>query len=48
MIIIHVPLADILFGVPWKDSGLKRYYIRNRQRVISYAVTIVFKDYDPR
>ncbi|ELU06614.1 hypothetical protein CAPTEDRAFT_96666 [Capitella teleta] len=41
-------VKDILFGVPWKDTGLKRYYIRNRQRVISFAVTIVFKEYDPK
>ena len=43
-----VQFADILFGVPWKDTGLKRYYIRNRQRVISYAVTLVLKKYNAK
>ncbi|XP_012945124.1 sterol regulatory element-binding protein cleavage-activating protein [Aplysia californica] len=38
---------DLLFGVPWKFSGITRYYFRNRQRVITYAVTIILKKYDP-
>ena len=42
------PGTDILFGVVWKETGVKRFYLRNRQRVISFAVTIVFKKYDQR
>ncbi|BFZ00983.1 hypothetical protein BsWGS_04023 [Bradybaena similaris] len=38
---------DLLFGIPWKETGLTRYYIRNRQRVITCAVTIVMKKYHP-
>ena len=37
---------DVLFGVPMKDSGIKRFFIRNRQRVISFAVTLVFDKYN--
>ncbi|KAK3733745.1 hypothetical protein RRG08_026859 [Elysia crispata] len=39
---------DLFFGVPWSESGVSRYYIRNRQRVISFAVTIIMKNYDAR
>ena len=38
--------VDVLFGVPMKDSGIKRFFIRNRQRVISFAVTLVFDKYN--
>lgn len=41
-------VRDILLGLPLKDTGIARFYLRNRQRVISYAVTIVMKDYNPR
>ncbi|KAJ8314345.1 hypothetical protein KUTeg_008906 [Tegillarca granosa] len=40
-------VRDILFGVPWKDSGISRYFIRNQQRTITFGVTIVMKKYDP-
>lgn len=36
-------VLDIFFGIPWKATGLKKYYIRNRRRIISFAVTIIFK-----
>ncbi|GFN75373.1 sterol regulatory element-binding protein cleavage-activating protein [Plakobranchus ocellatus] len=39
---------DLFFGIPWSETGISRYYIRNRQRVISFAVTIVMKKYDAR
>ncbi|XP_025093802.1 sterol regulatory element-binding protein cleavage-activating protein-like isoform X2 [Pomacea canaliculata] len=39
-------IKDLLFGLPWKDTGISRYFIRNRQRVISYAITIILKKYD--
>lgn len=37
---------EILFGVPWKETGIKRLYVRNRPRVITYAVTIVFQAFN--
>ena len=37
---------DILFGVPMRESGIHRYSFRNRQRVITYAITIMIKNYD--
>ncbi|XP_006824493.1 sterol regulatory element-binding protein cleavage-activating protein-like, partial [Saccoglossus kowalevskii] len=39
-------LKDLLFGIPWKFSGISRFYMRNRQRVISYAVTLVLQSYN--
>ncbi|XP_048754317.2 sterol regulatory element-binding protein cleavage-activating protein-like [Ostrea edulis] len=41
-------LRDVLFGVPWKSSGISRYFIRNQQRTISFAVSIALKTYDQR
>lgn len=40
--------TEVLFGVPWKDSGITRLYFRNRQRIITYAFTIAYKKYNPR
>ncbi|KAL4222496.1 hypothetical protein ACF0H5_018535 [Mactra antiquata] len=39
-------IRDVLFGLPWKQTGLSRYFIRNRQRTISFAITLVLKSYD--
>ncbi|XP_064647832.1 sterol regulatory element-binding protein cleavage-activating protein-like [Lineus longissimus] len=39
-------LKDILFGVPWKETGVSRFFFRNRQRIVSFAVTIVYKTYN--
>ncbi|KAL1513489.1 hypothetical protein ABEB36_002893 [Hypothenemus hampei] len=41
-----VSMAEILFGMPLRDTGIKRYPIRHRQRVIQFAVTLFFKDFD--
>ncbi|XP_070211949.1 sterol regulatory element-binding protein cleavage-activating protein-like isoform X2 [Littorina saxatilis] len=41
-------IKDLLFGVAWKDVGITRYFIRNRQRVITFAVTVVLKKYDEK
>ena len=41
-------ILDILFGYPWRKTGISRYFIRNRQRTISFAVTIILKDYDEK
>ncbi|CAG9814063.1 unnamed protein product [Phaedon cochleariae] len=40
--------SDMLFGMHLFDTGIKRYPIRNRQRIIQYAVTLFFKEYDHR
>ncbi|XP_052801573.1 sterol regulatory element-binding protein cleavage-activating protein-like [Mya arenaria] len=37
---------DLLFGVPWPSTGVSRYFIRNRQRTITYALTIVYKTFN--
>ncbi|GLH11360.1 F-box/WD repeat-containing protein 7 [Gryllus bimaculatus] len=41
-----ISLAEMLFGMNMKDTGIKRYPLRTRQRVLQFAVTIVFKEYD--
>ena len=38
----------MLFGMSLKETGVKRYPIRVRQRVLQYAVTIFLKDHDAR
>ena len=45
---IFLCFLDILFGLPWQKTGISRYFIRNKQRTISFAVTIVLKKYDQR
>ncbi|GLV41628.1 SREBP cleavage activating protein [Carabus blaptoides fortunei] len=39
-------LAEILFGMNMKETGIKRYPLRIRQRILQYAITMVFKQYD--
>ncbi|KAH9496900.1 hypothetical protein Btru_010103 [Bulinus truncatus] len=39
---------ELLFGLPWTRTGITRYYVRNRQRIISYAVTVILRKYDAR
>ncbi|CAG2162507.1 unnamed protein product [Oppiella nova] len=34
-------LRDILFGIPWMETGIKRLYVRTRQRTITFAITLV-------
>ncbi|XP_043261017.1 sterol regulatory element-binding protein cleavage-activating protein [Colletes gigas] len=41
-----ISLAEIMFGMNLKETGIKRYPIRLRQRILQYAVTIYLKDYD--
>ncbi|CAB0019476.1 unnamed protein product [Nesidiocoris tenuis] len=38
-------LPELLFGMHLTDAGFKRYPLRNRQRVLHYAVTIFFNKY---
>jgi hypothetical protein len=43
----HSSLADLMFGLRQRDTGITKYPVRNRQRVITYAVTIAFVRYNP-
>ena len=43
----HSSLADLVFGLQQRDTGITKYPVRNRQRVITYAVTIAFAKYNP-
>ncbi|XP_006568073.1 sterol regulatory element-binding protein cleavage-activating protein isoform X2 [Apis mellifera] len=42
-----ISLAEIMFGMNLKETGIKRYPMRIRQRILQYAVTIYLKNYDP-
>lgn len=37
---------ELFFGLPWRETGLKRSCVRNRQRVLSYAVTLLLDRFD--
>ncbi|KAK9879461.1 hypothetical protein WA026_006532 [Henosepilachna vigintioctopunctata] len=41
-----ISIAEMLFGMRLVDTGIKRYPFRNRQRIIQFAVTLFFKEYD--
>lgn len=41
-------IAEMLFGMHIFDTGIKRYPLRIRQRILQYAVTLFFKEYDER
>uniref|UniRef100_A0A1B6CPD3 Sterol regulatory element-binding protein cleavage-activating protein n=1 Tax=Clastoptera arizonana TaxID=38151 RepID=A0A1B6CPD3_9HEMI len=41
-----ISLAELLFGINLKDSGIKRYPVRKRQRIIQFAVTVVLEKID--
>lgn len=36
--------SEMLFGVPMHDSGIRRYPIINRPRIIQYAITLVLRE----
>ena len=40
-------MADLAFGVRRRATGLTKWPVRNRQRVVTFAVTIVMKRHDP-
>ncbi|XP_011494739.1 PREDICTED: sterol regulatory element-binding protein cleavage-activating protein [Ceratosolen solmsi marchali] len=42
-----ISTAEMLFGMSLKETGVKRYPLRIRQRILQYAVTIFLKEYDP-
>lgn len=39
-------LKELLFGLPWEQTGIRKLYVRNRQRAINYAITLVFKEFN--
>ncbi|XP_072761424.1 sterol regulatory element-binding protein cleavage-activating protein [Anoplolepis gracilipes] len=41
-----ISLAEVMFGMNLKETGIKRYPARIRQRILQYAVTIYLKKYD--
>nr|XP_050850645.1 sterol regulatory element-binding protein cleavage-activating protein [Vespula vulgaris]XP_050850646.1 sterol regulatory element-binding protein cleavage-activating protein [Vespula vulgaris]XP_050850647.1 sterol regulatory element-binding protein cleavage-activating protein [Vespula vulgaris]XP_050850648.1 sterol regulatory element-binding protein cleavage-activating protein [Vespula vulgaris]XP_050850650.1 sterol regulatory element-binding protein cleavage-activating protein [Vespula vulga len=41
-----VSLAEVMFGMNLKETGIKRYPVRVRQRILQYSVTIYLKEYD--
>jgi WD40 repeat protein len=41
-------ITEMLFGMKVFDTGIKRYPLRNRYRIIQYAITLFFKEYDPK
>ena len=43
----HSSMTDLVFGMRQRDSGITSYPMRNRQRVISYAITIALREYKP-
>ncbi|RZC39326.1 sterol regulatory element-binding protein cleavage-activating protein [Asbolus verrucosus] len=41
-------ITEMLFGMKVFDTGIKRYPLRNRYRIIQYAVTLFLKEYDQK
>ena len=42
-ILFRSSVADLMFGMRQRDTGLTKYPVRNRQRVITFAATLVLK-----
>ncbi|KAF6021782.1 SCAP [Bugula neritina] len=40
-------MRDLLFGVPWRESGMSKFFVRNRERTVQYSITIIYKTYNP-
>ncbi|CAH8545447.1 unnamed protein product [Heterobilharzia americana] len=40
-------LRDLLFGFPWKTTGLSKYSVCSRKHTVTYALTLVFREYKP-
>lgn len=45
---VKISIPDIIFGMPLKETGIKRYSVHPRQRVIQFAVTIFMKRFVPQ
>ena len=44
----HSSLADIMFGLRQRDTGMTKYPVNNRQRTITYSVTVVLRQNKPQ
>lgn len=40
-------LHNIFFGVNFEETGIRRSYTRSRTRVITFAITLIFRQYNP-
>jgi len=43
----HSSLADIMFGLRQRDTGLTKYPVNNRQRTITYSITVLLRQNKP-
>ncbi|VEL22214.1 unnamed protein product [Protopolystoma xenopodis] len=39
-------VRDLLFGMPWKLSGIPKISLQDKQYIISFAITLVFREFD--
>lgn len=44
---IKISIPELLFGMPLKETGIKRYSVHPRQRVVQFAITIFMKQLIP-
>ena len=44
----HSSLADIMLGLRQRDTGMTKYPVNNRQRTITYSVTVVLRQNKPQ
>ncbi|CAO1392652.1 unnamed protein product [Diamesa tonsa] len=42
-----VSTAEMLFGIKISDTGIKRYPMQNRPRIIQYAITLILRENNP-
>ncbi|KAF8566787.1 hypothetical protein P879_08897 [Paragonimus westermani] len=40
-------LRDLLFGLPWQLTGIRRNRVCSRQSTMAFVVTLVFREYNP-
>lgn len=44
---IKISIPEVLFGMPLKETGIRRYAVHPRQRVVQFAITIFMKQLVP-
>ncbi|XP_060850773.1 sterol regulatory element-binding protein cleavage-activating protein isoform X2 [Rhopalosiphum padi] len=44
---IKISIPELLFGMPLKETGIRRYSVHPRQRVVQFAITIFMKQLVP-
>jgi len=45
---IKISIPELFFGMPLKETGIKRYSVHPRQRIVQYAITIFMKRLVPQ